>query len=240
MAQQLLLLGGGQLLEDVGEAGVAESVRDVVAAADGQVEQGVGDVGGAHVLERGEQLPGALTLLREREPRHGLPRQHLHRAAAPEAPDVLAHREAGDQPVAGAGVLHVRVGDVGLHAVVDHPDPGVEHLPDHEDLVGALGERAEVDLAGGQRDRSGVDGGDPQHGHEDAASGPDADDEAQHPRRPRPHGDGRDGVAHPADVLAVRAENGQTDHPGDEHPGHGRAGRTHRPKASLALRTRRR
>ena len=221
VAQEVLLLGGRQLLEHVGQAVVAEAVGDVVAAPLREVHQRVGDVGGAHVLVRGQQLLGALPGLRERQPRDRGPGQHLHRAPPSEPSDELAHRQARDQPVAAALVLHEDVDDLGVGVVVDHADAGVEHLADDEHLVGSLGERAEVDLPGGQRHRGGVDGGDPQHRHEDAAPRADADDQPEHARRPRTHGHRAHRVAHPADPLPVRSEDGQPDHAGDEHPAHG-------------------
>jgi hypothetical protein len=121
-------------------------------------------------------------------------------------------------------VLHERVDDGGVDVAVDHPYAGVEHLADDEDLVGALRERPQVHLPGGQRHRARVDHRDPQHRHEDAAAGSDPDDEAEHPGRSRPDGHRRHRVADPSDVLPVRPENGQTDHAGDEHPGHRGAG----------------
>ena len=52
------------------------------------------------------------------------------------------------------------------------------------------------------------------------------DDEAEHAGRSGPDRDRRDRVPHPSDVLAVGSQNGQTDHPGDEHPGHRGGGGT--------------
>jgi hypothetical protein len=134
---------------------------------------------------------------------------------------VLAHGEPGDQPVAAAGVLHGGVDDVGVGPAVDHADPGVEHLADHQHLVGALRERAQVHLPRGQRHRARVDAGDPQHRHEDAPPRAHAHDQAEHPRRARAYRDRGHRVAHATDVLTVRAQHRQSDHAGHEHPGHG-------------------
>ena len=83
-----------------------------------------------------------------------------------------AHRHPGDDPVAGAGLLHPEIhhehlgaGEVGLLGVVD-PHLGVENLAQHEHFAGPLNEPAQGDVAGGEGDRIGLDGGDAQDRYE--------------------------------------------------------------------------
>ena len=98
-----------------------------------------------------------------------------------------AHRQPADHPVPGPGRLDRGVHHDHLGAVVDQPDPGVQQLPDQQRLVRPLGEPAQADRAGGQRDRARVDRGDPQHRHEDPPPGGQLDDHAEHPRRAGVH-----------------------------------------------------
>ena len=66
-AEQLDLLLLGHLLEDVGEPLVVEGGGDLGAALAGQVVHDAGEVGGAQLLEDGEQVGGALAVLGQRE-----------------------------------------------------------------------------------------------------------------------------------------------------------------------------
>ena len=147
VAQQVLLLGVGSSSSTSARRSSPSAVGDVVAAPLRQVHQRVGDVGGPHVLERGQQPARCPARLRERQsPITAAQGSTCTGPRRPSRPTQLAHGEARDQPVAAALVLHEDVDDLGVGVVVDHADAGVEHLADDEHLVGALGERAQVDL----------------------------------------------------------------------------------------------
>ena len=80
-----------------------------------------------------------------------LPVDDVHGAAAAE-PAVRAHRDPGDHPVPGPGLLdaqidddHVGAGEFLEFRVVD-AHPGVDHLREGEHLAGPLGETAQDTL----------------------------------------------------------------------------------------------
>ena len=64
LAEDLDLVVLGQLLEHVGEPLVVEGGRDLAAPLGRQVVDHVGEVGRPHLVERGEQVGGALAGLR--------------------------------------------------------------------------------------------------------------------------------------------------------------------------------
>ena len=73
---------------------------------------------------------------------------------------------------------------------------------------GRWSNRAQADRAGGQRERARIDGGDPQHRHEDPPPGGQLDDQAEHPRRVGVHPQRHDEVAHLADALTIGPDDG--------------------------------
>ena len=102
LAEDLHLVVLGQLLQDVGEPVVVEGGGHLGAALGGQVVQDVRQVGGAQLLEGGEQVLRALPVLLQREagdrgPVHGQ-RLALRRRSAPPLP--LADEDLVDLPVA--------------------------------------------------------------------------------------------------------------------------------------------
>ena len=235
---RLGLLGlhqGQQRCRLVGEPLVVEGVDDLVAALRRQRREGAGDVGGPHRVEHREQPLGALPV-GQREPGHRPPRHAPHLGAPGEPPAAGPHGEPADHPVAGTGGLDGGVDDddlvarLGRLARVLHPHDGVEQLPDHQRLARASGELPQAHRPGRERDRARVDGGDPQHRHEDPASGGDLDDEAEHARRAVVDPQRRDHVAHLADAFAVGPEHGEPHHARGEDPGY------HDPERSPAMR----
>ena len=101
---------------------------------------------------------------------------------------MAAHRHLGHHPVASAGLLDAQIDhddvDAGqlLQVGIVDPDPGLDHLAEHQHLAGALGEPAQRNVAGGQRHRAGIDGGHPQNRHENPSAGEQFDDQAEHAR----------------------------------------------------------
>ena len=93
----------------------------------------------------------------------------------------LRHRDPGQHPVAGAGLLHGDVEDGSLDAGAADAHPAVEHLADDQGLGGPLLEAPHVQQAGGDH-LARVDVGHPGHRGEDLAAAEDLDDEADHAR----------------------------------------------------------
>lgn len=186
--------------------------------------QGVGHIGGAQPLERGDQVLRALPVLLQREAAHRRPvhRQRLalaaQRPAAPLADEVLV-----DLPVAAGGQLldgHVQDGDLlaFLAMAVHQPHPPVEELAEDEPFGGPLFEAAHVDHTGGD-DLAGLHAGHPGHRQEDPPPADHLDDQTQDAWRPSADPQHRHQVPDPADLVPVRIEHG---HPGemrDEDPG---------------------
>src|SRR5690606_19341009 len=97
----------------------------------------------------------------------------------------------------------------------------VQHLADQQQFVRSQLELAHVERPGGQGDRARLDPRHPQHRHEDPPPGGQLHDQADGARGLSADAEPGDDVPHPADRLAVRAENRQAGEPGDEHPGRG-------------------
>jgi hypothetical protein len=169
-AEQLDLLVLAHLLEDVGEPLVVEGGGDLRAALARQVVHHPGEVGGAELLEDREQVRRALLVLGQREAADLVPvdLEHLApTACAQPRPGDLAHRDAHDEPVTGALLLHGQVEDGDLLARREQRHAAVEQLSQHQRLAGALVEAAQADRARREHDGVGVDGGHPTDRHED-------------------------------------------------------------------------
>ncbi|CAM5469607.1 hypothetical protein SALBM135S_04021 [Streptomyces alboniger] len=220
LAEDLDLVVLGQLLEDVGEPVVVEGGGHLGTALGGEVVQDVGEVGGAELLEGGEEVLGALPVLLKGEAVHGGPVDGEGLALAPEgAPLALAYEDPVDLPVAARRkLLHRHVEDGHLLAALYETDPAVEHLAEDEPLGGPLLEAPYVEHAGGD-DLARLDAGDACHGQEDAAPGRQLDDEAEQPRRPAAHPEYRHEVTDAADLVAVGVEDGDAGEMGHEDPG---------------------
>ena len=218
MGEQVALVGLGHLLEHVGEPLVVQRVDHLVLALLGQLRAAPSRRRPAASSRRPTAAPrcpaGRRATARSTEA-HGTTCTWPRR---PRRPRRARTASATDDPVPGPGLLDGRVDHDRLRAGVGQPDRGVEQLADEQRLVGTLAEAAQAHRAGGQRDRAGVDRGDPQHRHEDPPAGGQLDDQAEHPRRAGVHPQGRDEVAHLADALAVRSEHGKADQPRHEHP----------------------
>ncbi len=133
--------------------------------------------------------------------------------AATSRPD----RDAGDDPIAGPGLLdpevdhrHVGVGELG-EIRIDDPDVGVEDLSDGECLAGAQVESAEAHGAGVEGHGLGLDRGHPQHRHENPTPSGQFDREAEDARLLPGHADRDHHVADASDGLAVGTKDGQPD-----------------------------
>ena len=180
MAEDLDLVLLGQLLEDVGEPLVVERGDHGGAPLDGQVVDDVGGVGGAHLVQRRDQVRGALGLLAQGQPDHVAPLHHVGLAAPAQALGRLLDGDPAQHPVAVAGLLHAhvvhRAGDAGAR----HAHRAVEDLAHHQGLGGALLEAAHVEQPG-RVDLPAVDVGHPGHRHEDPAPAEDLGHQPEHP-----------------------------------------------------------
>ncbi len=92
----------GSSLEHVGEALVVERGGDLVAACVGQVLQGVGEVGRAHLLQHGEQAGRALGVRQADQPARPVPLDLVEVAAAAEPAGLLPYGDPGQRPLAAA------------------------------------------------------------------------------------------------------------------------------------------
>jgi hypothetical protein len=180
-------------------------------------------VRGSHLLERGEQVGGALRLFGGREALDVAPLDLVGLAAPAEAlGGALLQGDPADHPVAVARLLHGQVVDEPLGAGLLDGDPAVEHLAEHQRLRRALLEAAHVDQAGGD-DLARVDAGHPCHRHEDRAPPEHLDDQAQHPGRKSARTEHHDEVADLAHLVAGRVEHLHAGEACDEDSGRGGA-----------------
>ena len=217
----------GQLLQDVGEPLVVERVDHLVAALGGQLADRVGDLDRSLALELFEQLRHALAGHRQRRRR-----QALHVLPVDDVRRCCDGRACGGVRTATLVTIQSRVRICSMPrsttttstpaslrqlGVVD-PDPGVEHLAEHQHLTGPLREPAQRHIGRGQRDRAGFDRGDPQDRHENPSAGEQFDDEAEHPRLLADDADADHHVADAADGLAVGAEHHHPREPGRVDP----------------------
>ena len=114
-----------------------------------------GDLDRALALELFEQVRHALVGHRQagrRQALHVLPVGDVARCCVGRAAR-WPHRDLGHHPVAGAGLLdaqidddHVDSGQFRQFGIVD-ADPGLDHLAEHQHLVGPLGEPAQRHIA---------------------------------------------------------------------------------------------
>ena len=120
MLEDLDLVLLGQLLEHVGEALVVERRDHGGPPLGREVVDHVGRVGGAHLVERGDQVRGALGRLAPGQPLDVAPLHDVGLAAAPQPLGRLLDRDPAEHPVAVAGLLHRhvvdRAGDAGVLA----------------------------------------------------------------------------------------------------------------------------
>ena len=150
-------------------------------------------------------------------------------AGAAELRPLREHRHPGDDPVAGAGAGQFDVGDFDGLAVqlrefgVVGVDFGADQIAQDGRFAGAGLEGAQRHRAGRERDVAGFDGGDAQHGDEDAAAVAQLHDQPERPGRGRQGADGDDDVADAADDFEVRAADLQP----RQAPGVGAGGVTH-------------
>ena len=160
---------------------------------------------------------------RERQPGDGAPRHDLHLGPRRANPCRRgAHREPPDHPVAGAGGLDRGVDDDHFLAASRPADRGVEQLADDAASRSARwAKRRRLTDPVASVIGAGVDGGDPQHRHEDPPPGGELDDEPEHARRVGVDAHGGHDVAHLADALAVGPEDGETHQACDEDAGCG-------------------
>jgi hypothetical protein len=140
-------------------------------------------------------------------------------AAAGEAAGVLAYGHADQRPLAEPVGLHRHVDHDPRHLVRLDRDPPVQQVFEDQQLVGALFEAAEVERAGAERHRPGIDRGDPPHGQEDPAAQRHLRDKPDHLGWAVGGAQPDHRVPHPADLVAVRVEHGKPGQPGDVHPG---------------------
>ncbi|MGX1091417.1 hypothetical protein RKD47_002098 [Streptomyces albogriseolus] len=220
-AQDLDLVVLGQLLQHVREPVVVQGGGHLRPPLGGQVVQHVGQVGGAELLEGGEQVLRALPGLLQREAGDGGPLHGQRLAlAAPERAALLplAHEDPVDLPLAARReLMHRQVQDGDLLAGVHQRHPPVEQLAEHQPLGGPLLEAADVEHPGGD-DLAGLHGGHPGHGQEDAAPGGELDHQAEQPGRTTAGAQDDDEIAHAADLVARRVEDGDTGDVRDEEP----------------------
>ena len=101
--------------------------------------------------------------------------------------------------------------------IVD-PNPGVEHLAEHQHLAGALGESAQRHVGGDERHRLWFDRRDAQDGNENPSASEQFDDQAEHARLLTDDADADHDVADAAQRLAVGAQDHQPCEPGRVHP----------------------
>ncbi len=230
LAEDLDLVVLRELFEDVGQAVVVEGGGDLGPALGGEVVQDVGEVGGAQLLEGGQEALRALSLLLQGETGDAGPVHGQRLALGPSegsAGPALADEDAVDLPVpAGRQVLHRQVEDGDLLTGLDEGDAPVQEFAEHQPLGGALLEAAHVQHAGGD-DLSGLDAGDAGHREEDPAPGGEFDDEAEQPRGTPADAEHGDEVADAAHLVAVRVEDGDTGEVRHEDSGSARChGRT--------------
>ena len=216
------LLGLGQLAEHVGQPLVVHRLGDLVPALDRQLLQRVRDVGGVELAVGGDAA--SRRPARPAAGRGPRPRPRPSWCSWPRRPSRpgswTASRESTQSPVRVCSIAGVD--DVRRPAGLDDAHRPVEQLAEHQRLAGPLLEALEVQRAGGQHHRAGVDRGHPAHRHEDPAAGDDLDDQAQHARRGGADPQRDDDVADLADPVAVGVEDGQAGEPGDVRPGHRR------------------
>lgn len=222
LAEDLDLVVLRQLLQHVGQPVVVEGGGDLGAALGGQVVQDVGEVGGAQLLEGGQQVLGALPLLLDGEagdagPLHG---QGLALVAAEGAAlPALADEDLVDLPVPSGGqLLHRQVEHGDLLARLGERDPPVEQLAEDEALGGPLLETPHVEHAGGDH-LAGLDAGDPGHGQEDPAAGGEFDDQSEDARGFAADAEHDDQIADAPHLVTGRVEDGDAGEVGDEDPG---------------------
>src|SRR3954469_22805829 len=232
LGEDLDLVVLGQLLQHVGEPLVVERGGDLGAALLGQLVHDVREVGGAQLVERGEQVGGALRLLRLAEAGDLVPVECLQLSPAPEATaSDAADRDARDEPVAGAALVHRHVDDGHRGAVLHHRDLAVEQLGDDERLARSAFEPAQVDAAADD-DGVGVDRGHLSHGDEDPAPRLHLDRQAEHPRWLRTRAEHDDGVTNPAHLVGIGIEHRKAGQTGEKDTG-GRTAR-HGPEVTAA------
>ena len=215
--EQLHLLVLGKFLQHVGEAVVVEGGGHLVPALAGKAVQHLREVGGAQLLEGGQQARRPLHLLGQRQALHLVP---VDRAHLGPAPPPFPDGDVGEKPVMTARLLHGRIDDrhrlLAVPAAARHPDLPVEQLAEDEHLPRPLFEPPPVQRPAAEHHGTGVDGRHPAHRHEDPAP-LHLDDEAEHPRRlpaqPQGHHDVADapqqipvGVEH-ADARQARAKD---------------------------------
>ena len=231
--QQLGLLVLGQLLQDVGESLVVECVDHFGSALGGQFPDRVGNFHGTLALELMQQLGHTLPGHRQRRRRqalHVLPVHDVDRSAAQTS--MAAYREAGDQPVARAGLLDCQIDHDEVHARqlgklrILHPYPGVQYLAQHQHLAGALRESPQRHIGRGECHGVWLEGGQPQDGNKNPSAGEQFDNHAQDTRLLPNDAEADHDVAHATKGLAVGAQDHQPREPGHVHP----VDRRHNPK----------
>ena len=140
------------------------------------------------------------------------------------------HRDPGDHPVAGPGLLDAQVdhddvdlGELRQFRVVD-TDPCLDHLAEYQHFAGSLRELPHRYVGGGQGDGAGFDRGDPTDGDEDASTSEQLDDQTEHPGLLADDADTDHHVADTTDGLAVGAQDHHPCEPGRVDPVHRRHG----------------
>ena len=183
-----------------------------------QVVDHAGGVGRAELVERVDELGGALGGLAPGQPLDLAPLHDVGLAAPAQGLGRLLDRDPAEHPVAVAGLLHGDVVDGAGHARRRHGHHAVEQLSHDQRLGRPLLEAAHVEQPG-RVDLPAVDVGDPGHRHEDP---PATEHLGHHPEHARladlgPEGD--DEVAHLADLVALGVEDRQSDEPRDVDAG---------------------
>ena len=175
LTQQFGLVVLGQLLQDVGQSLVVEGLDHLGAAFGREVAQGVGHLDGALALELVQQLGHALA--RHRQSRRGQAlttfcqsttttvERRPSRRRLRTATRVTSQSRVRVCSIPRSTTTTSTPVQLRLLGVVD-PDPGVEHLTQHQHLTGALGEPAQRHVAGVERDGVRFDRGDPQNRNE--------------------------------------------------------------------------
>ena len=208
----------GQLLQDVGEPLVVQGGGHLVAALARQVVHDVGEVGRAQLLEHRQHVGGALAVLGQGEPFDLVPLQLAQRLTPTDALAADLDGDPGQVPVAVAALLHRGVEDRCLGAGVDDGDLAVEQLGQHQGLAGPGVEAAQADGSRTQHHRVAVGGRHPADRHEDGPPVLDLDDQSEHAGRLAADAQGHDGITHPADLVALRVEDGHTGKARDVDP----------------------
>ncbi len=222
----------GQLLKDVGQPVVVQRVDDLVASLGRQLANGVRDLDRALPFELMQQLCHSLTGHRQCgrcQALHVLPVGDVNGGASPQ-PAVAAHRDARHHPVAGPDLLDAQIDDHDVDpgqlrqlGIVD-PHPGVQDLTEHQHLAGPLREAAQRHVGGGQCHRAGLDGGDPQDGHENSSTREQFDDQPQHARLLADDTHADHDIADSAEGFTVRPQDKHPREPCRVHPVHRRHG----------------